>query len=122
MALGSRLAAETPERHFDEYQVKAALLCNFARFIDWPAEAFQKPDVPLSICVLGEDPFGRALDAGKAIRGRFLAVRRIADARLTAACHILFIGSSTGKRVLALLPAARQPGLLTVGDAGISIS
>ena len=42
-----------------EYQVKAAFLFNFAKFVEWPAEAFPNADSPLQICVLGQDPFGR---------------------------------------------------------------
>src|SRR5580704_16994746 len=82
MLLGNCLAADLSEQHLGEYRVKAVFLYNFARFIDWPAEAFQKSDELFSICVLGEDPFGQALDdevAGKTIGGRALAVHRISD-------------------------------------------
>jgi hypothetical protein len=105
----------------DEYHVKAAFLYNFAKFIDWPAEAFRSPGDALSICVIGQDPFGAALDnvlAGKEIGGRALAVRRISDARQTAGCQILFVSSSANKRVLPAVAAAKQPGILTVGEAG----
>ncbi|HEU5051094.1 MAG TPA: YfiR family protein, partial [Gemmatimonadales bacterium] len=45
-----------------EYQVKAAYLLNFARYVSWPEGAFASPTAPLPICVLGADPFGNALD------------------------------------------------------------
>ncbi len=63
-----------------EYEVKAAFLLNFTKFIEWPAGAFASPDSPFTICILGRDPFGRALDqivAGESVNGRKLAVRRV---------------------------------------------
>jgi hypothetical protein len=123
LVLTIRVIAGEPVRPPEEYQVKAAFLYNFARFIEWPAEAFQNPGEPFSICVLGEDPFGRALDdavVGKAITGRLLAVRRISNAGQADGCHVLFVGSAADKRVLSILAAAKRPGVLTVGDAGNS--
>ena len=44
----------------DEYRLKAAFLFNLAKLVEWPAPSFQ-PGEPLSICVLGKNPFGSAL-------------------------------------------------------------
>ena len=43
-----------------EYNVKAALLLNFARFIEWPDRAFVSPRAPIEICVFAPNPFGDA--------------------------------------------------------------
>src|ERR1700741_1148752 len=45
-----------------EYQVKAAFLYNFAKFVDWPPNAFPNPKQTFDICVYGHDPFGSALE------------------------------------------------------------
>lgn len=45
-----------------EYQVKAAFLLNFTKFVQWPASAFADENSPVAICILGEDPFGNTLD------------------------------------------------------------
>src|SRR3984893_10876090 len=45
-----------------EYQVKAAFLFNFAKFVEWPATAFINADASLQICVLGLDPFGNEFE------------------------------------------------------------
>jgi hypothetical protein len=124
VALGYCLAAAAQEQPLPEYQIKAAFLYNFARFVEWPAEAFHKTDEPFTICVLGQDPFGQYLDAevvGKTISGRPVAVQRIAGTRLPGVCHILFAGSSADKGVLSV-SAAKQSGVLTVGDAGTAAS
>jgi len=115
------IAAGRQEGPPDEYQVKAAFLYNFAKFVEWPEEAFQNQSEPLMVCVLGEDPFGRAFDdvvAGKKIDGRALAVRRMSDARQAKGCRMLFVSSSEPKSVLSVLAALNESGVLTVGDSG----
>ena len=119
LVLAMRILAGESAPPLDEYHVKAAFLYNFARFVDWPTEAFRDAGEPFSICVIGEDPFGRSLDdvvAGKAIGGRPVAVRRISDARQPGACQVLFVGSSVDKHALSVLVSSKS-GVLTVGDA-----
>ena len=63
-----------------EYQVKAAYLLNFTRYVEWPPQSFTDPRAPVTICVLGRDPFGSVLDAtvgGRTTQGRSVSVRRI---------------------------------------------
>jgi hypothetical protein len=118
--LTTPLFAAPQPRPVDEYQLKAAFLYNFARFIEWPAKAFEDPSQPFVFCVLGEDPFGRALDdllEGRKIGGRAPTVRRISDARRARGCQILFVSSSEPKSVLALLAGIGDSGLLTVGES-----
>jgi hypothetical protein len=45
-----------------EYQVKAAYLYGFGRFVEWPSGAAVAADGAFVLCVLGEDPFGRRHD------------------------------------------------------------
>jgi hypothetical protein len=124
LVLAIRVIAGESAPPLDEYHVKAAFLYNFARFVDWPTEAFRDPGEPFSICVIGEDPFGRSLDdvvAGKAIGGRPVAVRRISNARQPGACQVLFVGSAADKHVLSVLDSSKS-GVLTIGDAANSTS
>jgi hypothetical protein len=101
-----------------EYQVKAAFLLNFIKFIDWPASAFADPGSPVAICILGEDPFGHALDQvveGETVNGRKVALQRIKRAPPAKSCQVLFIAKSekdNPKTILSDLP----PGILTVGE------
>jgi len=103
----------------NEYDVKAAFLVNFASFVEWPEGSFQKPDDPILICVLGRDPFGRALDdvaAGKSISGRPIALRKLADPRNASGCRILFIHSLERKKTTPLSRVLPEQGVLTVGE------
>lgn len=100
-----------------EYQVKAAFLLNFTKFIDWPAAAFAQPDSPVSICILGEDPFGPALDqivAGEVVNGRKVAAERIKRAPASRSCQVLFVAKS--EKGGAKLLSGLGPGVLTVGE------
>ena len=107
------LAAQAPS----EYQVKAAFLLNFTKFIEWPSEAFETADSPLSICILGDDPFGNALDQsveGETVGSRKITVQRLPRAPAPKSCQVLFISKSE-KGVPDLL-ASLGTGVLTVSD------
>ena len=103
-----------------EYEVKAVFLFNFAQFVDWPPEAFSAPDTPLVICVLGQDPFGPALDQtvrDERLGGRPFQVRRYQSVDEIKTCHILFISRSEGARPDVILAGLKQRPILTVSDA-----
>jgi hypothetical protein len=102
-----------------EYDVKAAYLYNFAKFVEWPPEAFPSPDAPFAICVLGQDPFGRGLDdivQGERIQGRPLVVRRLKGWDDAELCQILFVSASVEEDFEQLLQGNTFRRTLTVGD------
>jgi len=101
-----------------EYEVKAVYLYNFAKFVEWPAAAFEKPQTPYSICVFGNDPFGDLLDiaASESVQGRRMAVRRLGDVKNVTGCHILFVSPSERGKLATILAAIGQFPTLTVGE------
>ncbi len=104
----------------DEYRVKAAFLLNFAKFVEWPQEAFKGPGDPISICVVGVNPFGPGLAAAArdaVVDKRTVSVRILPDAQQTQQCQILFVGQPERKRVRAVLEAAQGASILTVGES-----
>jgi hypothetical protein len=118
--LGSLLAVRARGQEIEEYHVKAAFLYNFAKFVEWPSQAFKTPQDPIAVCVLGHNPFGNTLEEvirGKSIEGRALAFRQVADAEEARACQILFVSSSEGKRFRSLYGNLKPEGILTVGEA-----
>jgi hypothetical protein len=101
-----------------EYQVKAAYLLNFTRYVDWPPSALGPSDAPLVICVLGADPFGAALDetvAGRRSRGREVRLQRVERPEAAAGCHVAFIGRGVTDADRWLAPLRGHP-ILTVGE------
>jgi len=102
-----------------EYQIKAACLLNFAQFIEWPAAAFAKPDSPIIVGVLGDDPFGDALEStfrDESIHGRPLVVRRSRELDDLKSCHLLFISKSEKSRLTEILSGSGDTTAVTVGE------
>jgi hypothetical protein len=103
----------------DEYQIKAAFLLNFARFVEWPAKKFSPADKTLDVCILGVDPFGLALQGmikGRAIDGRPLRLYHLKLGADTSECEIVFISAQEAKRKTRDLPKTAW-GILTVGES-----
>jgi hypothetical protein len=110
------LSAQTPAT---EYEVKAAYLLNFGKFIKWPATPAQPELEKFTICVMGDDPFGPVLDLTvreERIAGKPVIARRITHTQDTAGCQVLFISRSEEKQVRKLLPGLNKSGMLTVSD------
>lgn len=115
---GGRLTPAAYPQAPTEYEVKAAFLLNFAKFVEWPADAFGG-DGHFVIGVLGNDPFGHALDQmvkDKSVNGRRVVIRRLQTARDTKGCHILFISSSERGRLSQVLSSLNGSPFLTVAD------
>jgi len=112
----SGFAGESPAT---EYQVKALFLFNFAKYVDWPAAAFTNAAAPITIGVIGTDPFGDYLQnavVGKTINGRpFIIQHLAADADLSG-CQILFVSDSEVSRIGGILDKAGALPILTVGE------
>jgi uncharacterized protein DUF4154 len=100
-----------------EYEVKAAFLFNFAKFVEWP-EAALPADGTFVIAVLGADPFGHALDdlEGRVVLGRRIVVKRWRDLGELAACQLLFVSASEDERLGDVLRAVASRPVLTVSD------
>lgn len=112
-----------------EYRVKAALLYNFARFVEWPKSAFPAAgedgdgNGEIALYILGKSPFGNAIDLirGKKVMGRTLSVRHIVDVdalnvRGPKSPHILFICGSETKKLPAIFARLQAHPVLTVSD------
>jgi len=116
---GSMLSPHARAQSVSEYQVKAAFLYNFAKFVEWPPNLFNDPRDPFVLCVAGDDPFGNLLDGivlGKTANGHPLAVRRLRREREARSCQILFVSSSERNRLRPVLKSLRGASVLTVGE------
>jgi hypothetical protein len=103
-----------------ENQVKAAFLLNFPKYVDWPAEAFGESNSPIVIATLGETGLGgdlRELVKDKAVNGRPLEIKVLAENDNLGDCHVLFIPDSARRRVPAILEKIEASNVLTVGES-----
>jgi len=116
-ALGLVHAAEKESL---ENAVKAAYLSKFGLYVEWPDTAFSSPSSALTLCVVGEDPFGAALDktaADQRVDGRPIVVRRLKTVGRDSGCHILYIGGSDAPHTRQTIDTVRGSSVLTVSDA-----
>jgi hypothetical protein len=121
LPLGSRGAdwASTPPAVPEARVVKAAYVYNFTKFIEWAAEdGVTDRAATVTICVLGSDPVGSALDeiASFESKGRPILVHHVRAGEPIPACHILYIGNSEATRLASILAQLGASGVLTVSD------
>jgi len=116
MAAGN---AGTVDRTVTEYEVKAAYIYYFAKFVDWPQIAFPAKSAPITIGVIGDDEFGALLGnivKDKTIQEHAIQVRLLkwpADLRV---CHMVFVGSSEQKRFRQIAESIQEHPVLTITE------
>jgi len=124
-ALVATGASSADESRTYEYEVKAAFLYNFAKFAEWPSDAFADAKSPIVLGVFGVDPFGPTLEtmlASKSAHGRPFTVRRIERVEQAAECHLVFVAGDSETATRRVLQAIGERPVLTVGESPDFIS
>jgi hypothetical protein len=112
-------AQGAPPDALPEYVLKAGFLYNFAKYVEWPAASFASAEAPISIGVVGSDPFGPDLErtlGDKTVNNRRFQIRRYTDLAQVEPVHILFIPQTERERVVAILKRVERLPVLTVGE------
>jgi hypothetical protein len=102
-----------------EYQVKAAYLYNFAKFVEWPARDFANSTAPIQLCVLNDPSFGSELNQivkGKVVAGHPVSVVPVQTPEQSRSCHILFVNASQNAQARHVIEVLRDTSVLTVGE------
>lgn len=103
-----------------EYQIKAAFLFNFAKFVDWPSQAFPQTNSPIIIGVLGKNVFGHYLEdtiRDKQVKNRRFEIKEFNSVNDAVNCHILFISPGLKNDLPKILTALRNTSVLTVSES-----
>ena len=110
--------ADSAQASPTEYQVKAAYLCNFPKFIEWPASVHGDVQASITLGILGEDPFGSALTPaqGKRVSGRKMVIKHLEKLDQLGKCHIVFVSRSEEERLSEILRKVRDWNALTISD------
>ena len=103
----------------NEYEVKAAYLYNFSKFVEWPTAAFPRETTPVIICIVGKSPLNDVIEslAGKIIKNRKLVIRQFSRAEDLNECHILFINAAVRTSHAQLLASIAPRSILTISDS-----
>lgn len=117
LLVGTEARAQTTSA--PEYEIKAAFLLNFSRFVEWPPTAFTELQTPLVIGVLGDDPFGPFLT--EAVKGEKngthpVVVEHYRTVDEAGNCHILFINYGRPEQLEQAFEILKGRSVLTVGD------
>jgi hypothetical protein len=116
LAVGSGSAQEPPPT---EYQLKAAFLLNFAKFVEWPQATFPETNSPMFLGVLGKNPFGDTLERtvrGKTVNNRQVVIMECRSPAEATNCHMLFICTSEKEHLREVIKGLSGTPVLTVGE------
>ncbi len=135
-AATTAVKAQTESAQSLEYQIKAAFLYNFIKFVEWPGEKTADSNEPIIIGIIGKDPFGSAFDPikndivkdKKVVIKRFTGLEELKNSgeenkskphpqvETIKKCHLLFICNSENKKLKETINLVRNYSVLTVAD------
>ncbi len=102
-------------------QIEAAYLYKFASFVEWPPEAFARPDSSFTIGLAGSDALADELEAslaGRTMNGRKVAVRRLRRGEAPTDVQMLVVGTPDARWARELYAAIKDRPVLTVAEPG----
>ncbi len=114
-----------------EYQIKAAFLYNFLKFVEWPKSKTREEDKPIIIGIIGKDVFQGAFEnlKDKTIEGKKVVIKQYKgiseldnssqkhpQIETIRKSHMLFICPSEKNYMRIILESVKEQGILTVAD------
>ena len=113
-----------------EAHLRAAILYNLTRFVDWPAWKLGDAQKPFVVGVVGDNAIAGELNdqvRGKQVQGRMIVVQNVTTVLQAQQCHLLFVGSSGRGKFREMASRLSAAAVLTVsenplGDSGIVIA
>ena len=132
--------ADSDQSASKEYQIKAAFLYNFLKFVDWPQEKTSDTNEPIVIGIIGNDPLEDAFKPieGKThedVNGKTIVIKYFKSfeelmksgenskdnlqkkLEVLGECHLLFICSSEQINLSRILDAVKDSYVLTIGES-----
>jgi hypothetical protein len=122
LASGTLLCLRSPASGAASYQaseVEAAFIYNFAKFVEWPEDAFDNADSPIVIGIVGDDPFGSTIDQivdGKQLNGRHFVIRRMRWSDDFRHRQIVFMSGSDAGKARQLLDRLKGSPILMIAE------
>lgn len=116
---GASLAAGAQRDVSKEYEIKAAFLYNFTKFVEWRGEQFASPAEAITIAVCGPNPFGDELQKivkGRQVNGREIVVKFAAAPQDVLDAELVFVGALGGERMKETVQMLNAAGIVTVGE------
>ena len=103
----------------NESTAKIQFLHYVAQYAVWPKEVLAPGDKQFVIGVLGENPFGEALEdyfKSRTVKGRQFVVKIYKEVEDVRNCQILFISASEKGKLGSILKKLEDTSILTISD------
>ena len=100
-------------------ELRVAFLYNFAKFTEWPDDAWEDRSAPFVVVVHGDASFERVVEdamRGRTIHGRPVVVRTADGSESAPACHLLYVAATSAPNVVRALTGHDHGPVLTVGE------
>jgi uncharacterized protein DUF4154 len=120
LLLNSSPQARSQNEESVEYPVKLAFLFNFTKFVEWPADSFRGASAPMSICIVGDDPFSADLEGElrtRSVGGHPVAVKRLKPTDTLSMCQMVFVPVTAKDQSARIVKGLKGASTLTVGEA-----
>lgn len=118
IGLAPTLAAENDRSR--EYEVKAAFLFSFTKYIEWPAAHPAREDGSIGIGLFCDRPLQAQLNEivlGRHVNGRPVEVRLLARPEEARQEHLVFVCAGDERRLGEILRAVQGAAVVVVGES-----
>lgn len=119
MLSGFTASGKAQDATADEYEIRAAMLLNLTKFIDWPSAKADSAHPQFLICILGSDPIGPGADRylqNRTVAGKPVLVRHLTTPEAANTCQILYVADREHKSIERLVPELMKNGVLTISE------
>ena len=99
------------------YELEAAVVVTFARFVEWSPQRFASASAPIVVGILDDEDVALALETiarGKNIAGRSMAVKRLQWNSDFSDVHVLFFGETAKRHLTVVLKQIQPQPIVTV--------
>jgi hypothetical protein len=123
LVLGSALAVSGKAHSAaaaPEERIKAAFVCKFASYVEWPSHSFSRPHDPIVIGVIATDAVVEELvrtAASLSADGRPLVVRKLTRSEPVDGAHVVYITQSGNDHLAETLDAIKGRPILAVTES-----
>ncbi|MDD2219678.1 MAG: YfiR family protein [Desulfoplanes sp.] len=104
-----------------KYRIKAAYIFNFAKFIEWPEQAFKDKNQPFSIVIMGDKKHLQCFESleSRTIHGRKIDITYCTSPEklTTQSCYILFVTDQPLSRGCQSFLTNNSRPILTIGNS-----
>jgi hypothetical protein len=107
----------------DEAEVRALMIYNLTKFVEWPNAKLANEQHPFLICVLGDDSVASQLDnllRGKLVQGRTANIRQVRSGKGAEECQVLYISDEKRAHLADFSPALAKAAVLTISGQHLS--